>query len=186
MKIREMRNAKISWVKGEMYRTRKLPSAATITRTIKMSQKPIHTRPVRYSKFWAWQNWVKRQKTCNHQSYNNYITLEYDVECGSYCGKWGLVLPCNRLLQTPAGVLKSLWLGAADQQVVRIELQELQLTQLAQSLPSSPLFFLLYKKHASKKHIFRAAIIMTRIYGFWRFCLPSRPPKVIVGDSAAK
>lgn len=49
MKMREMRKAKISWVKRETKRTRKLPSKATMTSTMRMSQKPIQTRPTRYS-----------------------------------------------------------------------------------------------------------------------------------------
>lgn len=56
MKMREMRKEKISWVKRETKRTRKLPSKATVKITMTMSQKPIQTRPVRYSMLFALQN----------------------------------------------------------------------------------------------------------------------------------
>lgn len=50
MKMREMRMEKISWVKREMKRTRKLPSHATINTTMMTSHTPTHTRPTMYSK----------------------------------------------------------------------------------------------------------------------------------------
>lgn len=56
MKMREMRKEKISWVKRETKRTRKLPSKATMVTTMMMSQKPIQTRPVRYSMSFDVQN----------------------------------------------------------------------------------------------------------------------------------
>lgn len=56
MKMREMRKEKISWVKRETKRTRKLPSKATMTTTMMMSQNPIQTRPVRYSMWFDLQN----------------------------------------------------------------------------------------------------------------------------------
>lgn len=56
MKMREMRKEKISWVKRETKRTRKLPSNATVRVTMMMSQKPIQSRPVRYSIPFAEQN----------------------------------------------------------------------------------------------------------------------------------
>ena len=71
MKMREMRKEKISWVKRETKRTRKLPSNATITVTMMMSQKPIQTRPVRYSTSLALQNWKHKPPQC--------ITLLHDT-----------------------------------------------------------------------------------------------------------
>lgn len=56
MKMREMSREKISWVNRETKRTRKLPSKATMMTTMMMSQKPIQTRPVRYSMLFALQN----------------------------------------------------------------------------------------------------------------------------------
>ena len=62
MKMREMRKEKISWVKRETKRTRKLPSKATVRVTMMMSQKPIQTRPVKYSILFALQNWGENDK----------------------------------------------------------------------------------------------------------------------------
>lgn len=49
MKMREIRMEKISWVKREMKRTRKLASAATMISTMMTNQIPTHTRPTMYS-----------------------------------------------------------------------------------------------------------------------------------------
>lgn len=57
--MREMRMEKISWVKREMKRTRKLPSKATITTTMMTSHTPTHTLPTMYSMPWDLQNWMK-------------------------------------------------------------------------------------------------------------------------------
>lgn len=56
MKMSEMRKAKISWVKRETKRTKKLPSRATMSRASSTSQRPIHTRPTRYSRLLLLQN----------------------------------------------------------------------------------------------------------------------------------
>lgn len=53
----EMRMEKISWVKREMNRTKKLPSTATTMTTITTSQIPTQIRPTMYSRPWALQNW---------------------------------------------------------------------------------------------------------------------------------
>lgn len=55
--MREMRMEKISWVKREMNRTKKLPSKATITTTMTTSHTPTHTRPTMYSMPWDLQNY---------------------------------------------------------------------------------------------------------------------------------
>lgn len=65
MKMREMRKEKISWVKRETKRTRKLPSKATVSITMTTSQNPIQTRPVRYSMSLDLQNC--NEKTVNRQ-----------------------------------------------------------------------------------------------------------------------
>lgn len=62
MKMREMRMEKISWVKREMNRTRKLPSNATITTTMTTSHAPTHTRPTMYSMPWDLQNYSQEGK----------------------------------------------------------------------------------------------------------------------------
>lgn len=56
MKMREMRMEKISWVKREMNRTRKLPSRATMRMTMTISHIPTQIRPTMYSMFWDEQN----------------------------------------------------------------------------------------------------------------------------------
>lgn len=56
MKMKEMRMEKISWVKREMYRTRKLPSTATMMITITISHIPTQIRPTMYSMSWDLQN----------------------------------------------------------------------------------------------------------------------------------
>jgi len=56
MKMREMRMEKISWVKREMKRTRKLPSKATMMTTMMTSHTPTHTLPTIYSMSWDLQN----------------------------------------------------------------------------------------------------------------------------------
>ena len=66
MKMREMRKEKISWVKRETKRTRKLPSKATVRTTIRTNQNPIHTRAVRYSISVCLQNWTQHEKINSH------------------------------------------------------------------------------------------------------------------------
>lgn len=56
MKMREIRMEKISCVKRETKRTRKLPSKATVATTMIISQTPIHTRATKYSRPFAEQN----------------------------------------------------------------------------------------------------------------------------------
>ena len=56
MKMREMRMEKISWVKREMKRTRKLPSTATMMITMITSHIPTQMRPTMYSMSWDLQN----------------------------------------------------------------------------------------------------------------------------------
>lgn len=60
MKMREIRMEKISWVKREIYRTRKLPSTATTMNTITISHIPTQKRPTMYSKPWDLQNYKNR------------------------------------------------------------------------------------------------------------------------------
>lgn len=57
MKMREMRMEKISWVKREMNRTRKLPSTATMMTTMTTSHIPTQIRPTMYSMLFSLQNW---------------------------------------------------------------------------------------------------------------------------------
>jgi len=57
MKMKEMRKEKISWVKRDTKRTRKLPSKATVRTTMRTNQNPIQTRAVRYSISLCLQNW---------------------------------------------------------------------------------------------------------------------------------
>ena len=77
MKMSEMRKEKISWVKRETKRTRKLPSKATVVTTMMMSQKPIHTRPVRYSIPFPLQNYGHTQRENGKEAIKTKLSIEF-------------------------------------------------------------------------------------------------------------
>lgn len=65
---------KISWVKREIKRTRKLPSKATIIVTMITSHTPTQTRPTMYSISCDLQNWMGNEVYVS--LWLNYFSIE--------------------------------------------------------------------------------------------------------------